>query len=129
METQTFQRNPKRSTIAVVSALSLIAGMGITSVVERHYSGVAPVNAASYAAPSAMPQSLPDFASLAKRLGPSVVNVATTQVRQAARSGLRSGDDQMGEFFSAFSASRRRADRNAKAARAPVLSSITTARS
>ncbi len=102
MESQTFQRKPKRSTIAVVSAVSLIAGMGITSVIERHYSGAAPVNAASYAAPSGTSQSLPDFASLAKRLGPSVVNVATIQVRQAARSGRQSGDDQMEEFFQRF---------------------------
>ncbi len=102
MDSQSFQQKRKRTAIAVVSAVSLLAGIGITSVVEHYHGGTQPANAASYAAPSGAPQSLPDFASLAKKLGPSVVNVSTTQVRKTAQAGPDFGDDQMGQFFQRF---------------------------
>jgi serine protease Do len=103
MESQTLQRKPKRSAIAVVGAVSLLAGMAITSVIERYHAGAQPANAASYAAPAIVAgQGLPDFVSLAKKLGPSVVNVSTTQVRKAAQAGPDFGGDQMGEFFQRF---------------------------
>jgi len=103
MDSQSFQQKRKRTAIAVVSAVSLLAGMGITSVVERYHGGTQPANAASSAAPAIVAgQGLPDFASLAKKLGPSVVNVSTTQVRKTAQAGPDFGDDQMGQFFQRF---------------------------
>jgi serine protease Do len=87
--------------IAVVSVVSLLAGVGITGALERYHSGIQPANAAS--APAIVAgQGLPDFASLAKRLGPSVVNVSTTAVRKTAQEGPNFGDDQMGQFFQRF---------------------------
>jgi len=102
MESQTIQQKSRRSAIAVVSAVSLLAGMGITSVVGRYHAGTQPANAASSAPAIVAGQGLPDFATLAKKLGPSVVNVSTTAVRKAAQEGSSSGDDPMGQLFQRF---------------------------
>jgi serine protease Do len=52
----------------------------------------------------AVSQGLPDFATLAKRVGPSVVNVSTTQVRKAAADvpSPFDGDDPMSQFWQRF---------------------------
>jgi serine protease Do len=73
------------SPIAVASAISVLAGMGIAGAIDRYHSGVQPAHAASNSVPMSASQGLPDFASLAKRLGPSVVNVSTTKIRNAAQ--------------------------------------------
>jgi len=90
--------------IAVASIVSLLAGVGITGVVERFHTGVEPVHAASSFAPSAAAQSLPDFISLAKKLGPSVVNVSTTRIRAAAQEGPSpfGGNNPSDEFWQRF---------------------------
>ncbi len=45
-------------------------------------------------------QSLPDFVALSKKLGPSVVNVSTTQVRKTAQGG--GGQDPLNDLFQRF---------------------------
>ncbi len=64
-------------------------------------------NAAKEAAPavSSRPQELPDFVSLAKKLGPAVVNISTTQVGEGGgqESGGRFGEeDPFGDFWRRF---------------------------
>ncbi|WP_343651046.1 DegQ family serine endoprotease [Stenotrophomonas sp.] len=64
--------------------------------------------AAAAAAPRAPAQplvsGLPDFTNLVEQVGPGVVNVDTTIVRQnrQARGGMGPGDDEMPEFFRRF---------------------------
>ena len=55
MESQTGQRKvSKISPIAVASALSILAGVGITGAIDRYHSGVQAANAASSSAPIAV---------------------------------------------------------------------------
>src|SRR3990172_1663189 len=68
-----------------IGLLCAFAGAG--GLAEWYYSGVrnAHASAAEYGAKTvAAPSSLPDFTSLAKKLGPAVVNISTTQVRRTA---------------------------------------------
>jgi serine protease Do len=88
--------------MALASVVSVLAGMALLGAIERYHAGVQPAHAASSAAPSVTSQGLPDFISLAKKLGPSVVNVSTTQMRKPTQGGPGFGDDQMGEFFERF---------------------------
>ena len=106
MDSQLFQakRRLKLKSIAVASVVSLLAGVGITGVVGRFHTGVEPAHAASSSAPSAAAQSLPDFISLAKKLGPSVVNVSTTRIRATAQEGPSpfGGNNPAEEFWQRF---------------------------
>ena len=88
--------------LVVGSALCLLAGAGLSGAIERYASAGQP-NPATAPAP-AVTQGLPDFASLAKRVGPSVVNVATTQIRKAAQGGPGpfDDDDPMSQFWQRF---------------------------
>ncbi len=80
---------PMRKTIKLYSAFAvglLCAFAGAGGLADWYYSGVrsahggvAETGAKTVAAPA-----LPDFASLAKKLGPAVVNISTTQVRRTA---------------------------------------------
>jgi serine protease Do len=88
--------------MALASVVSVLAGMALSGAIERYYPGVQPAIAASSAAPITAGQGLPDFISLAKKLGPSVVNVSTTQIRKATQDRPGLGDDQMGQFFERF---------------------------
>jgi serine protease Do len=75
----------RKKTISVTalltgSALCVIAGAGIGVAIENPSTGrTVPVAASTEAV-----RSLPNFAELAKRVGPSVVNVSTTQLRRMA---------------------------------------------
>jgi serine protease Do len=82
----------------------LLAGAGISGAIDRYYSGGQVVPIASVTAPSAVSQGLPDFAGLAKRVGPSVVNVSTIQIRKTAQDmpSPFGDDDPMGEFWQRF---------------------------
>src|SRR5262249_35172455 len=93
-----------RSLVAA-SLFSLVVGAGLGEVLERYDSH--PVLAAANAAPAADVKStvtLPDFASLAKRLGPAVVNVSTTGIRKAAQEGASpfDSDDPMNDLLQRF---------------------------
>ena len=81
---------PMRKTMKLYSAVAiglLCAFAGAGGLAGWYYSGVrnAHASAAEYGAKTvAAPSSLPDFTSLAKKLGPAVVNISTTQVRRTA---------------------------------------------
>ena len=70
------------SSLVLGSALCLLAGVGIGGAIENYQAGgqAMPVAAAADAS-----RGLPNFADLAKRVGPSVVNVSTTQARKMAQ--------------------------------------------
>jgi len=106
MDCQLFQaiRKLRVKSIAVASVVSLLAGAGISGVIERFHSGVEPVHAASSSTPSAAAQSLPDFIALAKKLGPSVVNVSTTRIRGTAQEEQSpfGGNNPADEFWQRF---------------------------
>lgn len=70
------------SSLVVGSTLCLLAGAGIGGAIENYQSAgrAVPVASAADAA-----RGLPNFADLAKRVGPSVVNVATTQLKKMAQ--------------------------------------------
>jgi serine protease Do len=78
----TSHRSVSIAALLAGSALCVISGAGLGAAVENHPSAD---RAAPVAASTAAVRSLPDFAELAKRVGPSVVNVSTTQVRKMAQ--------------------------------------------
>src|ERR1044071_4054648 len=83
--------------LVIGSALCLLAGAGLSGAIERYASAGQPTPTTA----PAVTQGLPDFASLAKRVGPSVVNVATTQIRKTAQGGPGpfDDDDPMSQFW------------------------------
>ena len=83
-------------------AFLVLATIALTVAFDRFQPSADRVHAASAAAPAAGAQGLPDFISLVKKVGPSVVNVSTTQMRKPAQDRPNSGEDQMGEFFERF---------------------------
>jgi serine protease Do len=87
----------------VGSILCLLAGAGISGAIER-YSTAGRIVPVGTAETPPVTQGLPDFASLAKRVGPSVVNVSTTQIRKAAQGGPSpfDDDDPMSQFWQRF---------------------------
>lgn len=64
------------------SALSVLAGVGIGAAIENYPAAGRTVQVAAAAETG---RGLPNFADLARRVGPSVVNVSTTQVRKMAQ--------------------------------------------
>ena len=90
------------STLFVGSAFCVLAGVGVTAAIEQH-SADRTVKAAS-AASAAAPQILPDFTNLVKKIGPSVVNVSTTQLRKGVqnRPSPFGGDDPASQFWEKF---------------------------
>src|ERR1043166_9979024 len=90
-----------RSLVAA-SLFSLIVGAGLSEVLGRYDShpGVTAANAAP-AADVKSTVTLPDFASLAKRMGPAVVNVSTTGIRKTAQEGPNpfGDDDSMNDLL------------------------------
>jgi len=104
INTRINQRKAKSrlSLIMLASLVSAMSGMALSGSIGVYYPGVEPAVAASSVPPMVAAQRLPDFANLAKKLGPSVVNVSTTQIRRATQDGPGLGDEQMGEFFERF---------------------------
>ncbi len=77
-----IRRNRFRlSSLVVGGAFCLLAGAGIGGAIENYQAGGQAVPAAAAEAS----RGLPNFADLAKRVGPSVVNVSTTQMRKMAQ--------------------------------------------
>jgi serine protease Do len=105
MKLERFQkkRSFSVSTIVVGSALCLLAGVGISGAIEQLHSNARVVPIGN-SAPAASVQTLPDFAALAKQIGPSVVNVSTTQIRKTAQGGPVPFDenDPMSQFWQRF---------------------------
>ena len=99
----------KKKSVAIASLvlgsmLCVLAGVGISGAIDHYYGSGQIVPVASSAPAPAMAQGLPDFASLAKRIGPSVVNVATTQIRKTAQDvpSPFDDDDPMSQFWQRF---------------------------
>jgi len=90
------------ASIVIAGALAVLAAVAGSGALVRYDGTIQQVYAASSAAPSA--QGLPDFINLAKKLGPSVVNVSTTTVRGASRNapGPFGGNDPAEEFWERF---------------------------
>ena len=68
--------------LALAGALGLLAGATVTGAIEDRAAGSS--KSAAIAATDPV-RNLPNFTELAKRVGPSVVNVSTTQVRRSAQ--------------------------------------------
>ena len=85
--------------VIVAGAIAAVAAMAGPNGLERYHGAIQPVHAASAAV-----QGLPDFISLAKKLGPSVVNVSTTTVRGTAQNAPSpfGGNDAAEEFWQRF---------------------------
>jgi serine protease Do len=64
--------------------------------------GLAVVTAGVIVSPPARAQALPEFADLAERVGPAVVNIRTTERRSARSTGGPELDEDMLEFFKRF---------------------------
>jgi serine protease Do len=78
-----FRRSKNAGLVGIVSLLSVLVGVGIGSAIQ-HFDPISQtVHAANYLPQT---QSLPDFVSLVKKVGPAVVNISTTQVRKSAES-------------------------------------------
>jgi serine protease Do len=92
----------------VASLLLISAGVEAADVIERSYSQARSAGSNSAQAfgvrTIAATQSLQDFTSLAKQLGPVVVNIATTQVQRTAQEApVPFGeDDPSGDFWQRF---------------------------
>jgi serine protease Do len=89
----------------VASVVAFVTGTAITILVESSSGSAhfAQADAAAYAASSAAAgQALPDFVSLAKKVGPSVVNVSTVQMRKTAEEMPGSEDDPFRQFWQRF---------------------------
>jgi len=99
----TKQKSITISSLVLGSLLCLLAGVSISSAID-HYQATGRMAAVANAPAPAVSQGLPDFATLAKRVGPSVVNVSTTQVRKAAADvpSPFDGDDPMSQFWQRF---------------------------
>jgi serine protease Do len=99
----TKQKSIRVSSLVFGSVLCLLAGVSISSAIDQYQAGGRMAAVANAQAP-AVSQGLPDFATLAKRVGPSVVNVSTTQVRKAAADvpSPFDGDDPMSQFWQRF---------------------------
>ena len=86
----------------------MLVGIGVSGMIERSYSWPRLAQASGIAGfgirPVAAVQGPPDFVSLAKKLGPVVVNVSTTQMRQAAQDvpGPFGEDDPFSQFWQRF---------------------------
>lgn len=87
------------------SVVAFVAGTAVSILVVSS-SGIAhfaQADAAAYAASAAAAgQVLPDFVSLAKKVGPAVVNVSTVQTRKTAEEMPGSEDDPFGQFWQRF---------------------------
>ena len=72
----------KRSAFVLGGAVCLSVGAGIGGAIENYQAGG---HGVTLAAAADVSQGLPNFAALVKRVGPSVVNVSTTQTRRTAQ--------------------------------------------
>ncbi len=93
-----WRKTTRLIVVGVVAGLAVMPGLKIAEV---YWSAFQPAHAASSA--NTLAQGLPDFINLAKKLGPSVVNVSTTSVRGAEQNtpGPR-GNDPAEEFWQRF---------------------------
>jgi serine protease Do len=91
----------KKTRLVAAGAITGLTVMTGLNIPDQYYAALRPVQAASSA--NALAQGLPDFINLAKKLGPSVVNVSTTSVRASERRGSSPrSNDPAEEFWQRF---------------------------
>jgi len=98
-------RNGRIILYFLVSGVFFLAGMGVSGVMENSYVTARSARAAAMGdgmRTAGAGQAVPDFASLAKRIGPMVVNVSTVQMRKAAENVPGSDDDPLSQFWQRF---------------------------
>lgn len=99
-------KSPRRAgALFAASALAAAIGFGASELLQHAYSrgNIAQAGAATEAGRTT--QSLPNFASLAKKTGPAVVNISTVQVRDTTQRRGQSpfgNDDRANELFERF---------------------------
>ena len=76
-----YKKTVSIASLLAAGALSVLAGVGIGAGIENYPAAGRTVQASA----AETGRGLPNFADLAKRAGPSVVNVSTTQVRKMAQ--------------------------------------------
>src|SRR5205809_1696173 len=88
--------------IVIASLLSVLLGVGIGSGIQHFYSISQTAHAANERAVTA--QGVPDFVNLVKKVGPAVVNISTTQVRNTAQDvpSPFGGEDPSNELWKRF---------------------------
>jgi serine protease Do len=94
-----------RGSLVVASAFFITTSMtGANRGIDGQWLETAPAQAAERPSSTAQVQRLPDFISLAKKAGPSVVNVSTTQARGTGQEGTGpfGGQDPMSQFWERF---------------------------
>jgi serine protease Do len=102
------QKSILKSWLVNMSLLSVVTGCAVGGAVEHHSAQpeLAMVNElpAADAGRMTTPGGLPDFATLAKRIGPAVVNVSTTYIRQnvQATPSPSTSDDTISRFWQHF---------------------------
>ncbi len=88
-----------KSGLGALGLVSVVTSCAVVGAVEHHRSqptlALASENPAARAGLITTPTGLPDFTTLAKKIGPAVVNVSSTFVRQNADTT----DDPMSQFF------------------------------
>src|SRR5574342_746365 len=100
-------RTIKPFSLLAVGVLCAFGGAAIGGFANWYYSSVRSAHAAvveSGGKAATMAGRLPDFTALAKKLGPAVVNISTTQVRKTAEQvpGPFDSDDPFGQFWERF---------------------------
>jgi serine protease Do len=97
-------RNRRIGLYFLVSLLFFLGGMVLSGVMENSYVTGRWARAAlgADAGKAGLGQSVPDFASLAKKVGPMVVNVSTVQMRRTAENLPDLGDDPLSQFWQRF---------------------------
>ena len=98
-----------KSGLVAVSLVSLAMGVGVGGAIEhfRSQSALAiatDISAAKAGATATPGAGFPDFASLVNQIGPAVVNVSTSRIRQSAQAlpGPFDSDDPLGQFWQRF---------------------------
>ena len=98
-------RNRRIGLYLLVSGVFFLVGMGISGVIENSYVTARSVQAAAIEAgarAAGAGQIVPDFASLARKIGPMVVNVSTIEMRRAGENMPGSEDDPLNQFWRRF---------------------------
>jgi serine protease Do len=95
-------RRPLKSCFIAGSLLAVVSGLEAGGAVEPRLSqsalAMASDRPAANTTDGATPKGFPDFATLARTIGPAVVNVSTTRMRQ----DIDAGDDPMSQFYQRF---------------------------
>ena len=93
----------RAASIFAATALAALIGFGASELTQHYYSrgGIAQAGAA----PEENRAALPNFAALAKKMGPAVVNISTVQMRKTAQQSPSSpfgDDDAANDLFQRF---------------------------